>query len=123
MKRFSEEHEWVDLQDDVAVVGISTFAAKELGDITFVELPDLGAVHKQGDVIAVVESVKAAADIFSPVGGTIAAVNEGLEEEPEIVNASPEERGWLCRFSGVSASDLETLMTEDEYEEFIGRES
>ncbi len=125
MKRFTEEHEWVewDLKARTATVGITTHAAKELGDITFVELPELETRFAQGDPFAVVESVKAAADIFAPCGGVVAEVNRDLDEKPEIINASPEHDGWICKLKEITLSDLEGLMTEDEYEEFLHQKS
>lgn len=120
MKRYSEEHEWVEVVDGVATVGISAYAAEELGDITFVELPDVGLVVGQGDALCVVESVKAASDVFSPIGGTVQAVNLALEEDPGIVNASADRDGWICKLTEVEESDLDNLMTEEEYEELVG---
>lgn len=123
MKRFTEEHEWVELSGGVATVGITAHAAKELGDVTFIELPEVGIAFQQGDILGVVESVKAAADIFCPIGGTVAAVNEPLTETPEIINESPEHRGWICKLSQVQQSDFDGLMNEDEYEEFVSHKA
>lgn len=119
MKRISEEHEWVEVNADVATVGITAFAAEELGDVTFVELPEVGQTVSQGDSLGVVESVKAASDIFAPLGGTVVEVNSVLEEKPGLVNDSPEEDGWFCRLNEISAEDLDDLMTPEEYEEFV----
>ena len=119
MKKFSEEHEWVELENGLATVGISAYAAEELGDITFVELPDTGLVVTQGETLCVIESVKAASDIFSPVGGTVSAVNEKLEENPGMINESAEKDAWICKLDDVAAADLESLMSEEEYEEFV----
>jgi len=119
MKKFSEEHEWVEIEDGVATVGITAYAAEELGEITFVELPGKGVVLGQGDSLCVVESVKAASDVFVPIGGTIMEVNGRLEEEPELVNESPEGEGWICKLSEVDEGELENLMTEREYEAFV----
>ena len=121
MKRFSEEHEWVEVAEDIASVGITAYAAKELGEITFVELPEVNASFEQGDVLAVVESVKAAADVFCPVGGTVCEVNESLDEQPELINASAEMEAWICRLKGFRQGDVDALMTEDEYEEFTAQ--
>lgn len=118
MKRFSEEHEWVEVADGVAAVGITAYAAEELGEITFVELPEQGTVLGQGDSLCVVESVKAASDVFVPIGGTIMEVNGRLEEEPELVNASPEGEGWICKLTEVDEGELDSLMSEEEYEAF-----
>ena len=119
MKKFSEEHEWVEFKNGVATVGISAYAAEELGDITFVELPDTGLVVAQGETLCVIESVKAASDVFSPVGGTVSAVNEKLEDNPGMVNDSAEKNAWICQLEEVDAADLESLMSEEEYEEFV----
>jgi glycine cleavage system H protein len=119
MKRFSEEHEWVEFDGDVAIVGISSHAVKELGDITFVELPEIGVEFAQGDVLSVVESVKAASDVYCPVTGTIIHVNTLLEQEPEIMSESPEDKGWICKLTKVNQDDINGLMTEEEYAEFI----
>jgi glycine cleavage system H protein len=119
MKRYSEEHQWVELLDGVATVGITAFAAEELGEISFVELPPMGTAFAQGEVLCVVESVKAASDVFCPVAGIVAAVNAQLEDEPALINASPEKDGWICQLREVAQADLEGLMTEEDYEEFI----
>lgn len=118
MKRYTEQHEWILLDGNTATVGISAHAAKELGDITFVELPELEDEVDQGEQLAVVESVKAAADVYSPATGTVCEINEELEDAPEIVNESPEEDGWICKLTNVSAEELDSLMTEEAYKEF-----
>lgn len=119
MKHYSEEHEWVEIQGDIAVVGVSSYAADELGDVTYVEFPEIGAEFSQGDTMLVVESVKAASDVFAPISGRIAAVNNALSDRPELINESPEEDGWICRIEGFDESELENLMTFDEYRKFI----
>ena len=119
MKKYTEEHEWINLEEGLATVGISAHAAHELGDITFIELPEVDTTVKQGDSIGTVESGKAASDIYSPVGGRISAVNTDVEDSPEIVNDSPEEKGWLCKLDNVNEDEMQALMTDAEYEEFI----
>lgn len=119
MKRFSEEHEWVTIENGVATVGITAFAAEEMGDITFAELPEVGTVIAQGDSLCVIESVKAAQDVFAPIGGTICAVNAKLEEAPELINDSPERDGWICRLAEFDESELDGLMTEEDYELYV----
>ena len=119
MKRYTEEHEWIEIQDDRAVIGISAHATSELGDITFVEIPEIGAEFSQGDALSVVESVKAASDVYSPISGTICEVNTKLEENPEIMNRSPEADGWICRMSKFNEDELTGLMTEEDYADFI----
>lgn len=118
MMRYTEQHEWVLLKGDTAIVGISAHAAKELGDITFVELPELEDEVGQGEQLAVVESVKAAADVYSPISGVVSEVNEELEDTPELVNESPEDEGWICKLTDVSSDEMDSLMDEAAYKEF-----
>src|SRR5579862_5468141 len=101
--RFSKDHEWVDVTGDTAIVGITAYAAEQLGDVVFVELPEAGKTVKAGDNLAVVESVKAASDVFAPISGEVVEVNPALSDSPETVNASPEAAGWFVK---VKASDL-----------------
>jgi len=122
MKRFSEEHQWVEYDGRQATIGITAYAAEELGEITFVELPDLGGAVSQGEPLCVVESTKAASDVFAPVGGTVVAVNELLEKTPALVNDSPETKAWICRLEEVDEADLENLMTEARYDSLLGDE-
>jgi len=119
MVRYTKEHEWVDLAGSEATVGITEHAAHELGDITFIELPAVGANFAAGSVLLVIESVKAAADVYCPAAGTVSAVNDELDSKPELVNESPEKNGWLCKLSGVKAADVEGLMTRDQYLAFV----
>lgn len=119
MKYYLESHEWVELNGDVATVGISIHAAEELGDVTFVELPETDAAVAAGDSVSVVESVKAASDIYSPVSGTISEINEELEDEPEQINEDAHGKGWIFKLSGVNAAELEKLMTEEQYAAFL----
>ena len=117
--KYTEDHEWILLEGDVATIGITDHAQAELGDITFVEVPDIDRDVEAGDEFAVIESVKAAADVFAPVAGTVSAINEGLEEAPEKVNESPYTDGWICKISGVKAEDVAELMDASAYEAFI----
>jgi len=119
MKKFTKEHEWISLQDDVATIGITEYAAHELGDITFVELPTIGDQASAGEVLTLVESVKAASDVFSPVSGTIYEVNQELENNPALVNESAEEEGWICKVKDVDSSELDDLMEESEYRAYV----
>ena len=123
MKKYTETHEWVDLTGKVATIGITAHAAHELGDITFVELPELSAKLHQGDVLGTVESVKADADVYSPASGTVSEVNTKLLDEPEIISHSPETDGWLIKLSGVNPSDLDGLMNEEDYEDHLHQKS
>ena len=117
-KYFLESHEWVEVDGDSATVGISAYAANELGDITYVELPEVDDEFGAGETFGVVESVKAASDVYLPIAGTVSEVNEALEEDPSIVNSSPEKDGWLCKITGFDASALEQLMDEEKYAAF-----
>ncbi|MFA6931094.1 MAG: glycine cleavage system protein GcvH [Lentisphaeria bacterium] len=120
MKRYAKSHEWVEVVDNSATVGISKFAAEELGDVTYLEMPELGSEIKAGEMLGSIESVKAASDIFAPIGGTVIAVNEALATDPAILNQSPEEEeGWICRLEKINAADLAKLMSEAEYLEFV----
>ena len=116
---FTKEHEWVKIDGTQATVGISEHAAHELGDITFVELPQMGKVVKQFDTLAGIESVKAASDIYSPVSGKVTVVNGKLEEAPELVNESAEDAGWICKLEVADASDLGALMDAAAYAEYL----
>ena len=117
--RFSEEHQWIKTDDQGrAFVGITRFAADELGDITFVELPDVGKELAQNDQLCVVESVKAASDVYMPVAGKIAEVNAALDKNPSLLNESPEDQGWICRLESYDQAQLAGLMSADEYKEF-----
>lgn len=116
---FTDEHEWIDIEDDVATVGISDYAQEQLGDIVFVELPEVGTTLDKGGDAAVVESVKAASDVYAPISGEVTEGNAALEEEPALVNSSPEEDGWFFRMTVADASELEGLMDEAAYKEFV----
>ena len=115
---FTEDHEWIKVDGDVGTVGISAYAAKALGDVVFVELPDVGAEFDKGDEAAVVESVKAASEVYVPVGGEVTAVNEALEDAPETVNASPDGDGWFLKIKIADADELSSLMDEAKYKEY-----
>lgn len=116
---FTDEHEWIDVEDDVATVGITDYAQGQLGDIVFVELPEVGTAVEKGKDAAVVESVKAASDVYAPITGEVTETNAALEEDPALVNTSPEEDGWFFKMSIGDASELEGLMDEASYKEFI----
>jgi glycine cleavage system H protein len=113
--RFTPTHEWVRRDGSEATVGITDHAQAELGDVIFLELPEVGSPLEAGQRFGTVESVKAASDLYAPVAGTVAAVNEALKEHPERVNQSPYEDGWLLRLSGVSEGGVE-LLEEGAYE-------
>ena len=119
MVKYTSEHEWIRLDGDVGVVGITDHAQEQLGDIVFVELPEVGKVLSQGDEAAVVESVKAAAEIYAPVDGEVVAVNEALNENPGLVNSSSMDDGWFMRIKVNDPSQLDELMDEDGYSTFV----
>ncbi len=116
---FTDEHEWIDVEDDVATVGITEYAQGQLGDIVFVELPEVGALIEQGKDAAVVESVKAASDVYAPITGEITEVNPALEEDPSLVNTSPEDDGWFFKMTIADEGELDGLMDEDGYKAFV----
>lgn len=116
---FTDEHEWIDVEGDSATVGITDYAQEQLGDIVFVELPDVGAPLDKGGDAAVVESVKAASDVFSPITGEVTETNSALEEEPALVNTSAEEDGWFFRMTIGDTSELEGLMNDVAYKTFV----
>lgn len=120
--KYTEEHEWVRMEGDIAVVGVTNHAQEELSDVVFVELPDLERVVEEKEACAVVESVKAASDIYSPVSGSVVEVNNALEEEPSKINDDPYGEGWLFKIR-VAEADMEIvegLLTADDYEEHLG---
>ena len=115
---FTEDHGWIKVDGDEGIVGISAYAAKALGDVVFVELPDVGAEFDKGDEAAVVESVKAASEVYSPVGGEVTAVNGALEDAPETVNTSPDGDGWFLKIKIADADELSALMDEAKYKTY-----
>lgn len=117
--KFTETHEWVETQNEEGIVGITPYAAKELGEIVYVELPKIGSTIKAKDEICVLESTKAAADIYSPVSGTIIAINEALKEDSGLVNSSPQEKGWLFKIRLSDLTELDSLMDESSYNAMI----
>jgi glycine cleavage system H protein len=116
---FTDEHEWIDVDGDIATVGITDYAQGQLGDIVFVELPTPGTAVEKGKDAAVVESVKAASDVYAPISGEVTQGNPALEEDPALVNTSPEEDGWFFKMRVGDASELEGLMDAAAYKEFI----
>jgi glycine cleavage system H protein len=120
--RFTSDHEWVRLDGNIATIGITEYAAEELGDVIYVELPVVGDTFARGDNLAVAESVKAAADIFAPIGGTVTEVNQALEDEPGLVNEDPMDSGWIARLDVDDVAELDDLMDEEQYEEYLKEE-
>ena len=117
--RFTKDHEYVRVEGAVATVGISDYAQQQLGDVVFVELPAIGAKFAKGAAAAVVESVKAASDIYSPVGGEIVAVNDALQNESSLINEDAQGRGWLFKLKLADPSEVDGLMDEAAYAEFL----
>lgn len=117
--RYTEEHEWLRAENDVVTVGVSTYAAEQLGDVVFIELPEVGAKIAKGDEIVVIESVKVASGIEATGDGEIVEVNEAIVETPEIVNKDPMGEGWFFRVKFADMSVLDSLMDEDAYKAFI----
>lgn len=116
--KFTKEHEWIKVEGNAATVGISAFAQEQLGDVVFVELPDVGKALKKGDEGAVVESVKAASEVYAPVNGEVTEVNEVLNDDPGLVNSDPMGNGWFFKITIVDPSDLDGMMDEAAYKEF-----
>ena len=116
---FTKEHEWVKVEGNVGTVGISDHAAHELGDITFVELPKIGAVVKQFGVLGSIESVKAASDIFAPLSGKVVKVNDALDSVPEIVNEIAEDAGWMAQVEISDVTELKNLMNQEQYNDYF----
>ncbi|HEY4943045.1 MAG TPA: glycine cleavage system protein GcvH [Rhizomicrobium sp.] len=117
--RFTDQHEWVRVDGDEATIGITKYAAEQLGDVVFVELPELGRMVGAGGEAAVVESVKAASEIYAPVGGEVTGANPALTDDPARVNADPEGEGWFFKLKLADKSELAKLMTADQYAEFV----
>ena len=117
--RFTQDHEYIDAKADGAVIGISEHAQAQLGDIVFVDLPEVGAKVKKGDAIAVVESVKAASDVFAPATGEVVAVNDTLNDQPGLVNEDAQGQGWLFKLKLADASELDGLMDSAAYATFV----
>ena len=117
--RYTSDHEWVRVEGDNAVVGISEYAQEQLGDVVFVELPDVGKSFAQNDDAAVVESVKAASEIYAPISGEILAVNDSLEDAPETLNSDPTGDGWMFKISIADAGEIDALMDEAAYKKFV----
>ena len=125
--KFTKEHEWIriekegeDEEKELAIVGISDFAQEQLGDIVSIELPKAGGVFRQGQTMAIVDSVKASSDIYAPISGKILEVNEGLIEKPEMINQSPYDSGWIAKIKPSNIEEFESLMTKQKYERYIG---
>lgn len=117
--KFTKEHEWVKTEGEIAVIGISDYAQKELGDVVYVELPSMGDVIEKGDACANIESVKAVSDIYSPVSGEIVQINEFLGDKPETINKDPYGDGWVFKIRMNDSDELNALMNAEAYEEYL----
>jgi glycine cleavage system H protein len=118
--KFTKEHEWIKIRDEVAIIGISDFAQEQLGDIVSIELPKPGSIFRQGQTMAIIDSVKASSDIYAPISGEIIEVNDGLIEKPEIINQSPYDSGWIAKIKPSNMEEFESLMTKEKYDRYIG---
>jgi glycine cleavage system H protein len=118
--KFTREHEWIKIEEGAAIIGISDFAQEQLGDIVSIELPKAGGIFRQGQTMAIIDSVKASSDIYAPMSGEIIEVNEGLIERPEMINQSPYDSGWITKIKPSNMEEFETLMTKEKYDRYIG---
>jgi glycine cleavage system H protein len=122
--KFTKEHEWIRIEkkedEELAIIGISEFAQEQLGDIVSIELPKVGGSFRQGQTIAIVDSVKASSDIYTPISGKIIEVNEELIEKPERINQSPYDSGWITKIKPSNDEEFENLMTKEKYDRYIG---
>ncbi len=121
--RYTKEHEWLKVEGEIVTVGITHHAQDQLGDIVYVELPDVGSEFDKGDEFGSVESVKAVAEVFMPISGEVVEVNEDLEDSPEQVNSAPHDAGWILKLKMSDASELDELMDAAAYEAFVAAES
>lgn len=122
--RYAKSHEYINVEGDIGTIGITEYAQKELGDVVFVELPQVGTQLEAGDELGSIESVKAVSELFSPVGGEVVEINERLAEKPELINTDPYGDGWMVRIKVADLSEVdELLMTAEEYDEYVETES
>jgi len=119
--KYTKDHEWVRLEGDTAVVGITEFAQSELVDLVFVDLPAVGKSVAAHATMCVVESTKAASDVYSPLTGTVAAVNDALSADPGLINKTPYSDGWIVKLSNIQAAEVEQLMSADQYKSLVGK--
>jgi glycine cleavage system H protein len=119
--RYTKEHEWIKKEGDSAVVGITEYAQKELGDIVYVELPSAGKRYKAGEPFGTIESVKAVSEVYAPVAMEVLEVNQKVVDQPELINDAPHDKGWLAKIKVLDNSEIGSLMTADQYQELIGR--
>tara|TARA_B100001123_G_C15222015_1_gene991641 strand:+ start:18 stop:392 length:375 start_codon:yes stop_codon:yes gene_type:complete len=120
-KKYTKDHEWISISENIAIVGISNHAQESLGDIVFIDLPELGKEVSSGDEVSVIESVKAASDIYSPVNGKILEINDNLSNDASIINKDAENEGWIFKIELSDSNDLSNLMTLEQYKEFLDK--
>ena len=120
--KYTEEHEWVLVEDDIVTIGVTDFAQDQLGDIVFVELPEVGDTLEEGDTFGVIESVKAVSDVYAPVSGEVVAINEALPDEPEALNNSPYDEGWMIKMKLTDSGALADLMDVAAYQAFVEKD-
>tara|TARA_B000000609_G_C24039561_1_gene275226 strand:+ start:194 stop:571 length:378 start_codon:yes stop_codon:yes gene_type:complete len=116
---YTKEHEWLKIDGDIAIVGISDFAQSELGDIVFVELPEINDNFSKDDVFGTIEAIKTVADLYSPISGEVVAINENIESSPETVNKEPYDNGWIIKLKIDNKDEIDTLLSPSEYKELI----
>lgn len=117
--KYTKDHEWASLEEGIALIGITDYAQKQLGDVVFVELPAVGRNLARGEVFGVVESVKAVSDLFSPLSGEVIEVNHSLVESPQLINSDPYHEGWMIKVKIAKVEEVEKLMSSNDYEEFL----
>tara|TARA_A100001011_G_scaffold313277_3_gene331084 strand:- start:5386 stop:5766 length:381 start_codon:yes stop_codon:yes gene_type:complete len=117
--KYTDDHEWIKIKDDIAIIGITDFAQSELGDIIFVEFPDTGISINQKDTVGTLEAVKTVADIYSPVTGEVIEINDNLESNPELINEDPYENGWILKIKISNLNELDSLLSNSDYEKLI----
>jgi glycine cleavage system H protein len=119
-RKYSKDHEWAKIEGKEAIIGITYYAQKELGDVVYVELPEIGKEIKQGEVIATLESVKTASEVYSPLSGKVIKINESLKEKPELINEDPYNNGWIAILEFSNPQEYDNLLSSDEYKKLIG---
>ncbi len=119
MRKYTKEHEWVELNGDTATIGISEYAAEALGEVVYVELPKLNNSYKKGEACAVVESSKSASDVYAPISGTVTEVNEVLKTTPEMINTSTYQKGWIAKFKVSNSDEIKQMMDEGAYKKYL----
>ena len=122
MKKYTKTHEWIELSDGTGTVGITNYAQERLGDVVYVELPDVGKKVKKGETVLTIESVKAASDVYSPADGEVVEVNETLNDNPGLINEDPEGKGWIFKIKVENSSQFDELLSEEEYKKFCEEE-